>query len=426
MSNLVPIKALFDFEKGQLQSSKNTAGEYTFITASAEWKTHETYTHDCEALIFAMAASGSLGRTHYFNGKFISSDLCFILTPKEKYKDQIDLKFYHTIFNDLRESIVKQTATGTSKISINRANFGNFEIPFFDKEHQETVRKKLGIIHPIQQEFSAELQTQSALISKLRSSILSDAVSGRLVLQDPTDEPASVLLKRIKAEKERLIKEGELKLDKPLFPISADEIPYELPVGWMWGRLGDIANLVEFGTSCKANEVGDVPVISMGHIQNGKILSRNFKFLRSDNSDLPKLFLQQNDLVFNRTNSYELVGKTALFEGENNKYTFASYLIRVRLSSCVNAKFYNFCMGSSYFRETQIEPQIVKQCGQANYNGTKLKNTLIPIPPFVEQHRIVTKIEQLMTTCDAIEAEVAKSRAKADRLMQTILKEAFD
>lgn len=86
------IEDLFDFEKGTLQSSKCTPGKYTFITAAEEWKTHESYTHDCEALVFAMAASGSLGRTHYVNGKFISSDLCFILTPKKELK--LDLLFY--------------------------------------------------------------------------------------------------------------------------------------------------------------------------------------------------------------------------------------------------------------------------------------------------------------------------------------------
>jgi len=123
------IEDLFDFEKGTLQSSKCTPGKYTFITAAEEWKTHESYTHDCEALVFAMAASGSLGRTHYVNGKFISSDLCFILTPKKELK--LDLLFYYRLFNFLRRDIVKKTATGTSKLAINQTNFGAYRLPFF-------------------------------------------------------------------------------------------------------------------------------------------------------------------------------------------------------------------------------------------------------------------------------------------------------
>jgi len=91
--NLKRIDELFNYEKGVLQSSKSTSGKYDFITASSEWKTHKEYTHNCEALIFAAAASGSLGRTHYVKGKFISSDLCFIITPKDLKNLPVDLSF---------------------------------------------------------------------------------------------------------------------------------------------------------------------------------------------------------------------------------------------------------------------------------------------------------------------------------------------
>lgn len=80
---MVKIGQLFNIERGNLQSEKNEDGEYNFITASSEWKTHIEYTHECEAIIFAFGAAGSLGKTHYVNGKFIASNLCFILTPKK-------------------------------------------------------------------------------------------------------------------------------------------------------------------------------------------------------------------------------------------------------------------------------------------------------------------------------------------------------
>ncbi|GHV70497.1 hypothetical protein AGMMS49928_18520 [Spirochaetia bacterium] len=89
----IPIGELFTLEKGLLQSTKCTPGEFTFITASNDWKTHTEYTHDCEALIYAVAASGSLGRCHYFKGKFISSDLCFILQAKDKRNIQLITNF---------------------------------------------------------------------------------------------------------------------------------------------------------------------------------------------------------------------------------------------------------------------------------------------------------------------------------------------
>ena len=109
MNNLIPIGVLFDIEKGSLQSTKCTPGNYDFITASKEWKTHNEYDHDCEALIIAVAASGSLGRTHYIKGKFISSDLCFILTPRNSEKFPINLSFYHFVFNSIKNDIVTAT-----------------------------------------------------------------------------------------------------------------------------------------------------------------------------------------------------------------------------------------------------------------------------------------------------------------------------
>jgi type I restriction enzyme S subunit len=143
VNKMANIGEIFNVEKGSVQSSKSIEGEYDFITASNDWKKHCEYSHDCEALIFAMGASGSLGRTHYVNGKFISSDLCFILTPKNNRTDELDLKFFYYYFNMFREVIVKQTATGTSKLAINAKNFKEFAIHLPSLENQITARIKI-------------------------------------------------------------------------------------------------------------------------------------------------------------------------------------------------------------------------------------------------------------------------------------------
>ena len=142
--SLMRIDDLFHFEKGSLQSSKCTEGEFDFITASSEWKTHNEYTHDCEALVFAAAASGSLGRTHYVNGKFIASDLCFIITPKNQSELPIDLKFYHMIFNEFKDDIVKNTKAGTSKEAIGLKAFGNYKLPYFNIDKQVEAKNQFG------------------------------------------------------------------------------------------------------------------------------------------------------------------------------------------------------------------------------------------------------------------------------------------
>jgi len=434
MGNLKPIKELFDFEKGQLQSSKNTEGDYTFITAAEEWKTHESFTHDCEALIFAAAASGSLGRTHYYKGKFIASDLCFVLTPKDKYKDLIDLKFYHTIFNDLKEDIVKKTSTGTSKVSINRTNFGAYEIPFFDKEHQETVRNKLENVNPIKTKLSSELQTQLGLINKLRSSILSDAVSGKLVPQDPNDESAEVLLEKIKAEKEKLIKEGKIKKQKPLPPINEDEIPYELPDGWVWCRVGEILNAFLGGYAYKSTSFkteGKNQVLRLGNIRPNFIRLNEKAVFIDDKLALASADskLQEGDILITMTGTRGKRDYCYTVKLENKHFLKNDLFLNQRVgcfrfSKNLNSDFLNLALKDDQLLD-QVYSTATGSANQANIGATALKNWIVPLPPLEEQKRIVEKVEKLMATCDALELEVQNSKIETEKLMQSVLKEAF-
>ena len=261
-------------------------------------------------------------------------------------------------------------------------------------------------------------------VGKLKQAILQLAVQGKLVEQNPEDEPASGLIEKIEAERERLVKKGEIKKNKPRPHIEAAEMPYDLPETWEWGRVDEVAKNVEYGTSEKASEVeSGIPVLRMNNVQNGKIVYDDLKYVSESIKDLPRLFLKHNDLLFNRTNSYELVGKTGIFKGEDDIFTFASYLIRISLfNEHIIPDYFNMSLNSGYFRKTQIETELTQQCGQANFNGTKLKNSLIPLPPLEEQKRIVEKVEQLMGLCDELELKLRKGRENSGKLMETVVK----
>lgn len=176
------INEIFSFEKGSLQSSKCISGKYNFITASMDWKSHKEYTHDTEAIIVAVAASGSLGRVHYVKGKFISSDLCYILTPKDQKKYPVDLNFYFHIFNIIREDLVQKTATGTSKLSINKSNFGNYEIPYFDIDHQKKHKSKLIALENYSNLLNEKSNFQSVTLNNLRRAVLRDVLNSATTL----------------------------------------------------------------------------------------------------------------------------------------------------------------------------------------------------------------------------------------------------
>jgi type I restriction enzyme S subunit len=123
-----------------------------------------------------------------------------------------------------------------------------------------------------------------------------------------------------------------------------------------------------------------------------------------------------------RTNSAELVGKAAVFRGKPKSFTLASYLIRVSLDETVaSPDFFNLAINSSYYRRTQIEPELTQQCGQANFSGSKLANSVVPLPPLAEQKRIVAKVDELMRWCDALEARLAAAQTRATHLLDAIL-----
>jgi type I restriction enzyme S subunit len=252
-------------------------------------------------------------------------------------------------------------------------------------------------------------------------------VRGKLVEQDPDDQPASELLKQIAAERADLAKRKQIRREEPLDPIQAVELPFEVPVSWVWSRIGDAVLFTQYGTSQKSNpsDTG-IPVLTMGNIQDGSVIWSNEKRILETSEDLPALYLRRFDLLYNRTNSAELVGKTGIYLGEDGVRTFASYLIRLRPSLLsTNPRFLNMAMNTSEFRETQIIPLIKKQTGQANVNGTALKNMLIPLPPLTEQHRIVAKVDTLMALCDQLEASLTATAAACRRLLHALLVEAL-
>ena len=163
------------------------------------------------------------------------------------------------------------------------------------------------------------LSTRHDQIKALRQTILNLAVRGKLVEQDPKDEPIGEALERIGIEREGLVQRKIIRREKPLAKIGADEPPFEIPPQWRWKRIGEVALFTQYGTSTKSihSEQG-IPVLTMGNIQDGAVVWGNEKKIPATSEELPALFLEKFDLLYNRTNSAELVGKTGIYLGEDD------------------------------------------------------------------------------------------------------------
>jgi len=426
--SLMKIKDLFHFEKGGLQSSKCTPGEFDFITAAAEWKTHNEFSHECEALIFAAAASGSLGRTHYVNGKFVSSDLCFIITPKDPVKYPIDLKFYHLIFQAFKDEIVRNTKAGTSKEAIGLTAFGKYELPYFDIAKQQEVKEQFVTAQESTIGLDSELTHQLDLVKQLRQAFLREAMQGKLVPQDPNDEPASVLLEKIKAEKERLIKEKKIKKQKPLPPITEDEIPFEIPENWVWCRLGEITDFIS-GNNFKSGDFfkGDgAKCIKITNAGIHEIVETDDVLPLSFREEYSQYLVYEGDLVLALTRPYISNGLKISQCPASYNMSLLNQRVAVIRPFLDELKDYTYSYLKSDYILNHYKSMFKGKGQQPNLRKDHVTDLLIPLPPLSEQQRIVTKLDELMGYCDELEASIKESQQQNELLLQQVLREALE
>ena len=296
------------------------------------------------------------------------------------------------------------------------------------------------IVEEIEKQFTrldasvAALKRVQANLKRYRASVLKAACEGKLV---PTEaelarsegreyEQADRVLERVLAERRAYWESQEKRRGRYKGPVEPDTsaLP-EIPEGWMWATVGQLSSRIEYGTSTKASSVPTgIPVLRMGNIQNGELNFSDLKYLEADSSEIQKTMLSHGDLLFNRTNSAELVGKSAVYKDRYPKACFASYLIRVSFLSDISpdyvCTFINSRHGRAYIAQVRNQ-----QVGQANVNGTKLAAMPIPLPPLTEQCRIVAEVERRLSVVQQTEAAVEANLTRAERLCQSILKQAF-
>jgi type I restriction enzyme S subunit len=209
--------------------------------------------------------------------------------------------------------------------------------------------------------------------------------------------------------------------------VSYGDREVAVPRGWQASTVGDEASLVQYGTSSKTSEAADldaIAVLRMGNLHGGAIVTDKLKYLPRDHPEVASLLLQRGDLLFNRTNSAELVGKSAVFDRDDNSMTFASYLIRVRFGPAVRPAWANLVINSPLGR-AYIRSVASQQVGQANVNGTKLKAFPLMLPPLDVQDRLLARHEAVDETRRRLVAQVAQTRQRTSLLRRALLQAAF-
>ena len=324
---------------------------------------------------------------------------------------------------------INKRVKGTGTPHVDPTLLWNYELPIPPLPEQRAIVAKIEQLFSELDNGIANLKKAQEQLKVYRQAVLKQAFEGELTrgwrasqLHLPS---ADELLDRIARERESSAKAQGKKL-KPVKPISKEELAAlpVLPDGWSWVTLGNFTLGVEYGTSTKSQEIGRVPVLRMGNIQNGKIDWDDLVFTDNE-EEITKYQLREGDVLFNRTNSPELVGKTAIYTGDREAI-YAGYLIRInQINSLLESRFLNYFLNSCF---AKVFSDTVKTDGvnQSNINGEKLKSYPFPFCSPAEQAQVVQEIETRFSVCDNLESAIRESLEKAEALRQSILKKAFE
>ena len=270
------------------------------------------------------------------------------------------------------------------------------------------------------------LTTRPDQIKALRQTILNLAVRGKLVAQNPNDAPASELLKRIEKEKKSLIRSGKIMGSKPSSPAIIEDLDFDLRAGWVPTRFREI--LVElqtgpFGSTLHQSdyEKGGTPVVNPASIQNERIVP--IEKMAVGPATLRRLAtfrLRQDDIVMGRRGE---MGRCAEVTQWEDGWLCGTGSLILRFPKCVYPRFFVTLLGSPYAREYLGRSSV--GATMQNLNQSILLNLVIGLPPLAEQHRIVAKVDELMTLCDWLEASLATGDETRGRLVEALLHETL-
>jgi type I restriction enzyme S subunit len=357
--------------------------------------------------------------------------------------DSIDQKYLYHFFKYIRPFILDKHKQGVTQVNLNTQIVGEINLVLAPTNEQHRIVAKIEELFSELDKGVENLKTARQQLKVYREAVLNHAFVGDATTRWRKDnknklKSAADLITRIKKERsahhqakisarngapnENGGKPRPLKIFSPLGRQELEELA-TLPDGWIWEKLGWMTCGVEYGTGAKSSQAGEVSVLRMGNIQNGKFDWSDLVYT-SDKEEILKYALTEGDVLFNRTNSPELVGKTAIYRGEHPAL-FAGYLIRVnQLPAIADSQYLNLFLNSHAARK---HGNRVKTDGvnQSNINGEKLSNYPFPYCSLPEQIEIVKLLEEKLSLVDQMEQEIGFEIRKAESLRQSILKKAF-
>lgn len=370
---------------------------------------------------------------------FVPAELDGAIVSSHYYLFEVDAEKLHPEYLEvvsqaeiLQQQIVAKGSTNYS--SIRPGSVLEWKIPLpLDLEVQKQIARNFRSVQSKLAAVCEEITHQQSLLAQLKQAILQEAIQGKLTADwraaHPDVEPASQLLHRIQAEKARLIAAKKLRPEKPLPKINPAEIPFDIPKGWEWCRLDDFLNVrsgIAKGGKHYTGPTTPTPYLRVANVQRGYLDLEEIKYLDLPASEITKYALEDGDLLVNEGGDPDKVGRCAVWRSEVEGCVHQNHIFAMRPygASSIEVEFMPLMLNSR-FCQTHFLGSYKQTTNLASINKTVLRSTPIPLPPLAEQAAIVERVEALMTTCRALEAEIEHARTHAAHLLQAVLKEAF-
>lgn len=369
-----------------------------------------------------------LGKTAIYNSE----------TPLIHGVNLLRLRSYEYIYNSfllnyvfkylrMQGAFIDIAQRAVNQSSINQKKLNNVIIPLPPLPEQERIANKLDALFVQLDTVRTAMERIPTLLKNFRQQVLTQAVTGKLTeewREDKELEDVSSIIENIRKRriKENKNKNTELVRIASVYSDQSSSIDFDFFDEWIEVNLDKVCSKFAYGTSSKSENFGKYPVIRMGNLQNGKIDWSDLKYT-SDEKEYKKYGLRKGDILFNRTNSPELVGKTAIYDGKYDSI-YAGYLIKIFNYEELDSRYLNIVMNTQYAKRWCWDNK-TDGVSQSNINAQKLSKFTIPFPGPNEQQEIVHRVESLFSQANVIEQQYLSLKQKTDNLPQAILHKAF-
>ena len=355
---------------------------------------------------FLLTNSMSFGRPYILNidGCIHDGWLVFSDTSDVYFKDFL----YYVLSSSFANKQFAGKVSGAVVKNLNSDKVADSLFPLPPLAEQERIVSEIEKFEPLIAEYD-KLEQQATkldgeIYDKLKKSILQYAIQGKLVPQDSNDEPAAVLLERIRAEKKAQL--GKKYVESYIYKGDdncyyehingkdvdiTEDIPFDLPDSWAWSRWGELSDSIQYGYNAPAKQSGRIKMVRISDIHENQVMWENVPYCDIAEEDISTYLLKENDILFARTGG--TVGKSFLVQNIKEEAIYAGYLIRTRYNSKLIPQYFKYFMESPLYWSQLRNGTIAT--AQPNCNGQTLSKMIVPVPPLAEQKRIVEKIDEI-------------------------------